>query len=221
MSIALLPGPIALIDIAAALARTRSESIEEFAASRVRDLDGIDDRIGANVRLMADDLDGDAEIEPFGDLDDAAAEHTSQTSEPDPDLAHEAAVAQAGSDALARLAGELPPDDTPPLEPTVNLGGDGFEGVDVDYGGAPAPSPPPGGSGGGGGGGGGGAGGGGGGAPTQPGTVDKPPQRPPGDGPLPLPGPDDVDTGGGIKRPDETIGGGTERVFDIGPVTEE
>lgn len=221
MSIELRPGPIRLVDIGAALSRERGDSIEEFVAARVGDIDGVDARIEANIRLMADDLDGDAEIDPFGELDEAAAEHARQTGEPDPNFAHDVAVARSGNEALARLASELPPDDTPPLEATVDFGGDGFEGIDVDYDAIgrpvpatpPPPAAPPGTSA--------PPGTGGGGTPPEPGSVDKPPSGTPGGEPLPLPEPGDVDTGGGIKLPGDDADSSPGRVFQLPDVRTE
>jgi hypothetical protein len=78
VSIELQPGPVARIPAHAVPALEAGESIVEFVAAHLDDLAGADDRIGGNVRLMADDLDGDAEIDPLGALDGAAAEQPNE-----------------------------------------------------------------------------------------------------------------------------------------------
>lgn len=140
MAIELQPGPLVLIDIDAVLGRAPTLDLEGFVAGRVGDVLGADDRLAANLSIMAPDLDGLGPDDPGADLDDATGAHTIQASEPDPDFSGEVTAAEVGSAQLARLAGTLPADPDAGNTLSLELEGDGFEGVDWP-GTLPAPAP--------------------------------------------------------------------------------
>lgn len=142
MAIALQPGPLELIHIDAVMGTAPTPDLEGFVAGRVGDVLGAGDRIASNLSIMATDLDGLGPDDPGAELDEATGAHTVQASAPDLDLSGEAAAAEVGSAQLARLAGELPADPDAANTLSLDLGGDGFEGVDWP-GAFPAPAPAP------------------------------------------------------------------------------
>lgn len=108
--------------------------LEGFVAGLLDDVEGDDRAIGAALFTMASDLTAPPTIGLDPDVDAAAAEHAGQTAVPDPDFGVEVAAAEASDFELARLAGELPPDESNPDLPPVNDRGDRFDGEDpIDY----------------------------------------------------------------------------------------
>jgi len=135
------PGPLSFLSVDEILAPRVAPNLTGALAPVVEAARGGEAALEAQLARMSEDL-GASPVEGFNDpVARAAAAHASQVHGDSPSLAAVAAAAEALDDALAHLAGDLPPAGTRAALPPVERQGDEFEGVERGPGGDEPPRP--------------------------------------------------------------------------------
>lgn len=121
------PGPVDHLVPAELLAPIPEGTLTGFVAGGLADLGGVDAALGAAQSTIGDALANGPGAGFGAEIDEAAVAHASHAGAPPVSVSGEVAVAQAEADALAGMAGGLPPDGAPLDPPQASQPSDVFD----------------------------------------------------------------------------------------------